>query len=72
MIFRQGWMESIGGETCSRLKQKYESCFYNWYTEKFLKGNIQEECQDLFDEYRLCLKAVLKEKKLDILLEESH
>jgi TRIAP1/MDM35 family protein len=47
-------MESIDPE-CTTLKQKYEACFYTWYSEKFLKGDTRDECAELFKEYRACL-----------------
>lgn len=49
-------MESIDPE-CTKLKQKYEACFNTWYSEKFLKGETQDECQELFKEYRTCLEV---------------
>lgn len=50
-------MESINPE-CTKLKQKYEACFYNWYSEKYLAGKSKEdECAPLFKEYRACLEV---------------
>lgn len=52
-------MESIDPD-CTKLKQEYETCFYAWYSEKFLKGQGGEagnECQELFRRYRTCLEV---------------
>lgn len=62
-------MDSIGKE-CTELKKKYESCFNSWYTDKYLKGNVRDDCKELFKLYKECLDKVLKEKKVDIMLEE--
>jgi TRIAP1/MDM35 family protein len=32
-------MNSIG-EDCTSLKSKYESCFNTWFSEKFLRGEV--------------------------------
>lgn len=51
-------MDSIDPE-CTKLKQKYEACFYSWYSEKYLTGKSREdECAPLFKEYRQCLEVV--------------
>lgn len=47
-------MDSIGPE-CTELKQKYEACFNKWYSEKFLKGDKNDECEPLFRQYKACL-----------------
>lgn len=50
-------MDSIDPE-CTKLKQKYEACFYSWYSEKYLTGKSREdECAPLFKEYRQCLEV---------------
>lgn len=51
-------MESIDPE-CTKLKQKYESCFYTWYQENFLNGDTHDKCATLFQEYRACLEVSL-------------
>jgi hypothetical protein len=47
-------MASISQE-CTDLKNKYETCFNKWYTEQFLKGNVEPACADLFQEYKSCV-----------------
>ena len=64
-------MESIGKD-CTELKREYDQCFHTWYSEKFLKGDVTRECDDLFEAYRQCVWKTLKEKKLDHSIEESH
>ncbi len=50
-------MESLGAD-CTKLKQKYEACFYKWYSDKYLTGKSKEdECAPLFKEYRECLEV---------------
>ncbi|KAJ1971649.1 Mitochondrial distribution and morphology protein 35 [Dimargaris xerosporica] len=56
-------MESVGIE-CTELKHQYESCFNQWYTERYLKGDYTPQCQDLFDKYRQCVMKTLQEKNL--------
>lgn len=52
-------MESLGPD-CTKLKQKYEACFYQWYSEKYLTGKSREdECAPLFKEYRECLEVII-------------
>ena len=64
-------MDSIG-PLCTKLKQKYEACFYTWYTEKFLKGQAtKNECVDLFEVYRACLDEALKEQGVDKFLDKN-
>lgn len=62
-------MDSIAPE-CTELKLAYESCFNSWYEEKFLKGKKDNDCKPLFLKYRNCLERTLKEKNIDVLLEE--
>jgi TRIAP1/MDM35 family protein len=51
-------MNSIGAE-CSELKAKYDSCFNVWFSEKFLKGQDDEDmCKPLFVLYRQVLSVV--------------
>lgn len=48
-------MDSIGKE-CTKLKQVYDECFNQWYSEKFMKGDLTESpCLELFSEYKACV-----------------
>ncbi|KAF9363143.1 Mitochondrial distribution and morphology protein 35 [Mortierella sp. NVP85] len=65
-------MSSSIGEKCTKIKQEYDSCFNSWYSEKFLKGDVTPQCDDLFFKYKDCLMKVLEEKKLDTLLADAR
>jgi len=59
-------MNSVS-ETCSKLKQEYDSCFNTWFTEKFLRGdNSNDVCGPLFQVYRDCVKKAIQEQKIDL------
>ncbi|KAJ3105272.1 Mitochondrial distribution and morphology protein 35 [Phlyctochytrium planicorne] len=62
-------MASISPE-CQHLKEKYDTCFNKWYTQKFLKGDAGEDCEDIFKLYRAC-KAI-KEKNVDKLINDAR
>ena len=42
-------------DPCASLKKRYEKCFNHWYTEEFLKGQLEPKCQEEFEEYRDCV-----------------
>ncbi|PVV03116.1 hypothetical protein BB560_002417 [Smittium megazygosporum] len=52
-------MESISSE-CTPLKEEYEKCFNKWYSEKFLKGDKEDACKELFIKYRKCISSTLE------------
>ncbi len=47
---------------CQESKEKYDACFNNWFSERFLKGENKDECQHLFMDYQKCVKVMLKSK----------
>jgi hypothetical protein len=53
-------MSSSVGADCTELKQRYDTCFNKWYSEKFLKGDTTPECEDLFKDYRACVMVIAK------------
>lgn len=55
-------MESIAPE-CTPLKQKYETCFNDWF-KKFLQGDnkIPDECQEIYTSYQRCLKPKIDQE----------
>ncbi|KZF21907.1 hypothetical protein L228DRAFT_269355 [Xylona heveae TC161] len=58
---------------CNEVKERYDSCFLKWYSEKFLRGNAStDECEPLFKEYRSCLSRALKDKGIENMLEEAR
>ncbi|EAS36588.3 distribution and morphology protein 35 [Coccidioides immitis RS] len=45
---------------CNELKERYDSCFLKWYSEKFLRGNSSNnDCEKVFEEYKKCLSVWL-------------
>ncbi|EGD84651.2 uncharacterized protein TERG_00927 [Trichophyton rubrum CBS 118892] len=41
---------------CNEIKERYDSCFLKWYSEKFLRGNTStNECEEVFQQYKKCL-----------------
>ncbi|EPY49463.1 distribution and morphology protein Mdm35 [Schizosaccharomyces cryophilus OY26] len=66
-------MSSSFSEECTPAKQKYDTCFNDWYVNKFLKGDIRNrDCDDLFLEYKQCLMKAIKTKKIEPLLEAAR
>jgi hypothetical protein len=63
-------MSSLSPE-CNELKKKYDTCFNNWYSEKYLKGYITEPCPELFKEYQTCVWKAIKDKQIDKLIQDA-
>ncbi|KAK4938677.1 Mitochondrial distribution and morphology protein 35 [Elasticomyces elasticus] len=58
---------------CNEVKEKYDTCFLKWYSEKYLRGNSStDECEPLFKQYKSCLSKALKEKGVDKMLAEAR
>ncbi|KAI5309118.1 Mitochondrial distribution and morphology protein 35 [Ascosphaera atra] len=58
---------------CNEVKERYDSCFLKWYSEKYLRGNTDaKDCEKLFQEYKTCLTKTLKEKGIDVMVEEAR
>ncbi|KAL8375939.1 hypothetical protein RB595_007171 [Gaeumannomyces hyphopodioides] len=60
---------------CNEVKERYDTCFLKWYSEKYLRGNgtgEKNECESLFNDYKKCLTAALKNKGIDKLLEDAR
>lgn len=50
-------MDSIGSE-CNELKNKYDQCFNQWFSERFLKGDTDDSvCSPVFKVYQQCVKV---------------
>eukprot|EP00894_Picocystis_sp_ML_P000069 jgi/Pico_ML_1/50586/g1771.t1 len=58
-------------DTCEDLKKRYEKCFNHWYTEEFLKGQLEPKCQEEFEEYRDCVVDKMQKKNLGRVLEAA-
>ncbi|CAI4220035.1 unnamed protein product [Parascedosporium putredinis] len=59
---------------CNEVKERYDTCFLKWYSDKYLRGNGTDsnECSALFKEYRKCLEVALKSRGIDKLLDEAR
>ncbi|KAM5364880.1 hypothetical protein ACJZ2D_011287 [Fusarium nematophilum] len=59
---------------CNEVKERYDTCFLKWYSEKYLRGQEKDnkECADLFKDYQKCLKVALKDRGIDKLVEEAR
>uniref|UniRef100_A0A5S6QV39 TP53 regulated inhibitor of apoptosis 1 n=1 Tax=Trichuris muris TaxID=70415 RepID=A0A5S6QV39_TRIMR len=57
-------MNSISPK-CNELKHLYDTCFNEWFSEKFLKGDSEDVCQPLFLLYQECIRKALVEQKVD-------
>ncbi|GME38940.1 uncharacterized protein K452DRAFT_316452 [Neofusicoccum parvum] len=58
---------------CNEVKERYDTCFLKWYSEKFLRGNATtDECEPLFKQYRQCINKALKDRGIDTMLEEAR
>ncbi|KAL0939669.1 mitochondrial distribution and morphology [Colletotrichum truncatum] len=59
---------------CNEVKERYDTCFLKWYSEKYLRGagTDNNECADLFKNYQNCLTGALKERGIDKLLDEAR
>ncbi|TLD06589.1 uncharacterized protein PgNI_08375, partial [Pyricularia grisea] len=43
---------------CNEVKERYDTCFLKWYSEKYLRGagnSNKNECESLFNDYQKCL-----------------
>ncbi|KIW74643.1 hypothetical protein Z517_11413 [Fonsecaea pedrosoi CBS 271.37] len=58
---------------CNEVKERYDSCFLKWYSEKYIRGNSStDECEQLFKQYKSCLTKALKDKGIDSMLSEAR
>ncbi|KAI5467073.1 hypothetical protein BGZ63DRAFT_16682 [Mariannaea sp. PMI_226] len=59
---------------CNEVKERYDTCFLKWYSEKYLRGQEKDnkECAELFKDYQKCLHSALKERGIDKLLEDAR
>ncbi|KAM3534472.1 hypothetical protein MY4038_002300 [Beauveria bassiana] len=59
---------------CNEIKERYDTCFLKWYSEKYLRGAEKDnkECELLFKQYQTCLGVALKQRGIDKLLEEAR
>jgi len=58
---------------CNDVKERYDSCFLKWYSEKYLRGSATtDDCEELFKQYKTCLGKALKDKGIEQMVEEAR
>ncbi|KAI9901316.1 hypothetical protein N3K66_003133 [Trichothecium roseum] len=59
---------------CNEVKERYDTCFLKWYSEKYLRGAEKDntECAPLFEKYQKCLNVALKARGIDKLVTEAQ
>lgn len=58
---------------CTELKQDYDNCFNQWYSEKFLKGlSMENECSKQWYAYTTCVEAALVKQGIKPALDEAR
>ncbi|XP_023001888.1 uncharacterized protein At4g33100 isoform X1 [Cucurbita maxima] len=71
-IKRESKRSASATSPCADLRAVYHNCFNRWYSEKFVKGQLDEEpCVSEWQKYRACLSEHLEDKKLKRFLEEE-
>lgn len=45
---------------CQEAKEKYDQCFNTWFSERYLKGHNENECEPLFKVYQKCIKVIIR------------
>ena len=58
-------MNSIS-KKCQEAKEKYDACFNTWFSERYLKGHVEDECDHLFRVYQRCVKEAVAEHKIEL------
>ncbi|CAH1403546.1 unnamed protein product [Nezara viridula] len=54
-------------EACLHLKKEYDACFNVWFSEKFLKGDSNDEmCAQLLKVYKACVEKTMKENHIEV------
>ncbi|XP_033188968.1 TP53-regulated inhibitor of apoptosis 1-like isoform X2 [Bombus vosnesenskii] len=54
-------------EACKELKEKYDRCFNDWFSEKFLHGiNDDSECAPLLKVYTKCVAQAMKDQNINL------
>nr|CAD7587550.1 unnamed protein product [Timema genevievae] len=54
-------------EACQEIKTQYDNCFNTWFTERFLKGDHNDEmCEPFLKVYKSCIEKAMKEQHIDL------
>ncbi|KAG7020668.1 hypothetical protein SDJN02_17354, partial [Cucurbita argyrosperma subsp. argyrosperma] len=60
-IKRESKRSASATSPCADLRAVYHNCFNRWYSEKFVKGQFDEEpCVSEWQKYRACLSVCLR------------
>ncbi|ODV62258.1 TRIAP1/MDM35 family protein, partial [Ascoidea rubescens DSM 1968] len=66
-------MSSSFAPECTISKKRYDDCFNNWYTEKFLAGkSMKNECQELWLTYKACVDKALTKQGIMPMINEAR
>ena len=49
-------MNSLSSK-CQEAKEKYDACFNSWFSDRYLKGHNENECEPMFKVYQKCIKV---------------
>ncbi|PFH34543.1 hypothetical protein BESB_065760 [Besnoitia besnoiti] len=50
--------------SCAQEKALYDACWNHWYRYHFIRGQLQQNCNHFFEEYRACVLEELEKKGL--------
>ncbi|AET39593.1 Mdm35p Ecym_4559 [Eremothecium cymbalariae DBVPG len=58
---------------CTPLKDTYDKCFNQWYSEKFLKGrSMENECAEQWQTYMECVETHLVKQGIKPALDDAR
>ncbi|XP_073984578.1 TP53-regulated inhibitor of apoptosis 1-like isoform X2 [Rhodnius prolixus] len=54
-------------EACRQLKEEYDACFNEWFSQKFLKGDHNDSmCARLLKVYKDCVEKSMKDNHIEL------
>ncbi|KEP64877.1 UNVERIFIED_CONTAM: hypothetical protein HHA_203460 [Hammondia hammondi] len=51
-------------QSCGHEKALYDACWNHWYRYHFIRGQLQQNCNHFFEEYRACVLEEIERKSL--------
>nr|CEL66333.1 TPA: hypothetical protein BN1204_021505 [Neospora caninum Liverpool] len=51
-------------QSCVHEKALYDACWNHWYRYHFIRGQLQQNCNHFFEEYRACVLEEMERKGL--------
>ncbi|KFH09039.1 family UPF0203 protein [Toxoplasma gondii ARI] len=51
-------------QSCVHEKALYDACWNHWYRYHFIRGQLQQNCNHFFEEYRACVLEEIERKSL--------